>query len=207
MPFPTRLLLEDEQIALDLRPHWWFLVGPVAGGVPVLGLVVAVATQLDGDAQTAGWWLCAAVALAWAAWLAGRLMRWTTTHFVVTSDRLIHRRGVLARHGRDIPLERVNDIASTQSLLERIIGAGDLLIESAGEQGQQTFKDIPHPDKVQHEICRQMELNRNRLAAGFPAAGGHTVPDQIAALARLRDQGVITGVEFDAKKADLLERM
>ncbi|HLF40889.1 MAG TPA: PH domain-containing protein [Acidimicrobiia bacterium] len=211
MPFPTRLLLEGEQIALDLRPHWWFFVGPVAAGIPVLALVIAVGTQAEGDVQTAGWWLSAAVALAWAVWLVGRLLRWTTTHFVVTSDRLIHRSGVFAKHGRDIPLERVNDIASSQTFFERMIGAGDLLIESAGERGQQKFTDISRPDHVQQEIYRQMESNANRTAAaGFHAAGSpgrQSVPEQIAALAQLRDQGVISNAEFEAKKADLLSRM
>ncbi len=210
MGFPPRLLLEGETIALDLRPHWWFFAGPAAAGVPVIALLVG-ASQLDGDAYTAGMFVAAAVALAWALWLAGRLARWYTTHFVVTSDRLIYRTGVLAKHGRDIPLERVNDITSNQSFLERILGSGDLLIESAGERGQQTFADIGHPDQVQQEIYKQMEGNATRaMSAGArpasaPAAA--SIPEQIAALADLRDKGVLSPAEFEAKKAQLLERM
>jgi uncharacterized membrane protein YdbT with pleckstrin-like domain len=206
MPFPTRLLLEGESIVLDLRPHWWFFVAPVAAGVPLIAVLVGV-YQLEGDAETAGLYAFAVLAVLWAVWLTVRLAHWATTHFVVTTDRLVFRSGVLSKQGRDIPLERVNDIASSQTFFERILGAGDLLIESAGERGQQTFTDIPHPDAVQQEIYRQMEANesRSRWAGRVPVTV--SVTDQIAALANLRDRGVISEEEFQAKKADLLSRM
>jgi uncharacterized membrane protein YdbT with pleckstrin-like domain len=145
-------------------------------------------------------------------WLGQRLARWATTHFVVTSDRIVFRSGVLSKHGRDIPLERVNDITSNQTFFERIIGAGDLLIESAGERGQQTFSDIPHPDHVQQEIYRQMEGNAARAMSagarpGPRAPATPSVTEQISALADLRDRGAISEVEFEAKKAELLKRL
>ena len=205
MPFPKRLILDGETVALDLRPHWWFFAGPLFAGIPVLVLLI-VALKQNGDVQTAGLWVTVAVALAWAVWLGARLISWQTTHFVVTSDRLVFRSGILAKHTRDIPLEKVNDLASSQSFFERIIGAGDLLIESAGERGQETFSDIPHPDAVQQEIYRQMEVNQTRMTGG----GGprqQSVTDQIAALADLRDRGAISPAEYEAKKAQLLDRL
>jgi membrane protein YdbS with pleckstrin-like domain len=211
MPFPTRLLLEGESVHVDLRPHWWYFVGPVAAGFPVVALGYGV-LQLEGDVGQLAAWAYLALVLAWALWLGARLARWATTHFVVTSDRIVYRTGVLSKHGRDIPLERVNDITSNQTLFERMIGAGDLLIESAGERGQQTFSDIPHPDHVQHEIYRQMEGNAARaLSAGVrpspSAPATPSVPGQIAALADLRDRGAISEAEFEAKKAELLKRI
>lgn len=214
MPYPRRLLNEGEEIAYDLRPHWWFFAKQALGGVGVVALLVAV-LQLDDSARDVGLWIFAAAAVVWAVLLLVRLARWFTTHFVVTSDRLIFRTGVLARHGREIPLERVNDITFNQSLWERIIGAGDLLIESAGEQGQQRFSDIPHPEQVQQEIYRQGEANEMRLrgggggGAGGGAGGARaaTIPEQIEQLAKLRDQGVLSADEFERKKRDLLDRM
>lgn len=211
MPFPTRLLLEGESVHVDLRPHWWFFVGPVAAGVPVLALIVGVSQIANDDWQRVGWWGVLAVVGAWGMWLSARLARWSTTHFVVTSDRIVYRTGVLSKHGRDVPLERVNDITSNRTLFERIIGAGDLLV-SARERGQQTFSDIPHPDDVQQEIYRQIEANAARaLSAGVPFVPGGpapaSVPDQIAALAALRDRGALSDAEFQAKKSELLERM
>jgi len=204
MPFPKRLLLDGETVALDLRPHWWFFAGPLFAGIPVLALLV-VALKQNGDVQTVFLWATAAVALGWAVWLGSRLISWQTTHFVVTSDRLVFRSGILAKHTRDIPLEKVNDLASSQSFFERMIGAGDLLIESAGERGQETFSDIPHPDAVQQEIYRQMEANAARAMGGAPRQ--QSVTDQIAALADLRDRGAISPGEYEAKKAQLLDRL
>jgi uncharacterized membrane protein YdbT with pleckstrin-like domain len=168
--------------------------------------------QLEGDAATAGAWVYLALVIAWLVWLGARLARWATTHFVVTSDRIVFRTGVLSKHGRDIPLERVNDITSNQTLFERMLGSGDLLIESAGERGQQTFSDIPHPDHVQQEIYRQMEGNATRaMSAGFRptphAPATQSVTEQISALADLRDRGAISEAEFEAKKAELLKRL
>jgi uncharacterized membrane protein YdbT with pleckstrin-like domain len=205
MPFPKRLLLDGEVVALDLRPHWWFFAGPMFAGIPVLALLIGALKQ-NGDVQTVGLWVTAAVALGWAVWLGSRLISWQTTHFLVTSERLVFRSGILAKHTRDIPLDKINDLASSQSFFERMIGAGDLLIESAGERGQETFSDIPHPDAVQQEIYRQMETNQARTMGGGPPRQA-SVTDQIAALADLLDRGAISPAEYEAKKAQLLDRL
>jgi len=205
MPFPKRLLLDGETVALDLRPHWWFFAGPLFAGVPVLVLLVAALKQ-NGDVQTIGLWVTVAVALAWAVWLGSRLISWQTTHFLVTSERLVFRSGILAKHTRDIPLDKINDLASSQTIFERMIGAGDLLIESAGERGQETFSDIPHPDAVQQEIYRQMEINQARTMGRGPVQAP-SVTDQIAALADLLERGAISQAEYEAKKAQLLDRL
>ncbi len=204
MPFPRKLLLESETVALDLRPHWWFFAGPLFSGIPVIALLVG-ALQLNGDMQTVGLWATAALALAWAVWLGSRLISWQTTHFVVTSDRLIFRSGILAKHSRDIPLEKVEYLDARQSFFERLIGAGDLVIKSGDEQ-QQAFKDIPRPDAVQREINRQMEANQSR-AMGGGRAPAPSVTDQIAALADLLERGAISQAEYEVKKAQLLDRL
>ena len=86
------------------------------------------------------------------------------TYFVVTSRRVIYRSGVISKRGVEIPLERINNINFHQRLIDRIIGAGDLDIESAGKDGQSHFDFIRHPDGVQHEIYRQMEARNMPVA-------------------------------------------
>jgi hypothetical protein len=98
-----------------------------------------------------------------------------------------------------------------------VIGAGDLEIESAGRDGQSKFNDVWHPDAVQQELYRVMEEHAKtragwtggaQAAAPRPAASpAVSVPDQIQQLAGLRDSGAITAEEYEAKKAQLLERM
>src|SRR5205823_5211660 len=140
-------------------------------------------------------------------WFLKRYAVWATTSFVVTTDRLISRSGVLAKHGREIPLERVNDISFNQGLFERMIGAGDLMIESGGERGQETFPDIPRPSRVQNVIYREIERSKARDADRMAGRRELSVPEQLEKLDELRQRGVLSQAEFEAKKAQLLDRM
>jgi uncharacterized membrane protein YdbT with pleckstrin-like domain len=214
VPYPRRLLSEGEEITLDLRPHWWYFAKHIVFGLGVLVLLVLV-TRLNGDVEDWGMWAWAVLALVWAGWLGLRYLNWTFTHFVVTTNRVIFRTGVLAKHGVEIPMDRISNINFHQSIWERVIGAGDLEIESAGRDGQTKFNDVWHPDAVQQTIYQEME-NHARTRASWSSGGTvaqpataaqPSVPDQLNQLADLRDRGVITAAEFEAKKAQLLDRM
>jgi uncharacterized membrane protein YdbT with pleckstrin-like domain len=227
LAFPERLLAEHEELVYDLRPHWLTLVVPVLLTVAVVvgvgaAWVVMPAGDLQQPARLAVGLLGLAVLLVT---VAGRVLRWATTHFVLTTDRLIFRSGVVAKFGREIPLERINDVTFSQSLFERLVGVGDLLLESAGEQGQSRFSNIRDPEAVQLEIYRQMEAN-DRRRAGYattqphPAVSADRTPtpptppirtrsplDDLERLADLRDRGAITEEEFQRMKRELLDRM
>jgi len=232
MPYPKHLINENETVALDLRPHWWFFSRHILTGIPLFIIIVVVLSQTSsgnfgGDSLR---WIVGILVIAWAVWLGVKYLDWARTYFVVTSDRVIFRTGVLARHGVEIPLERINNINYHQRLFERIIGAGNLEIQSAGDQGTSRFDFVRHPDGVQQEIYRQMEANAREQAgygsdaiakavrdslgqtapAAAPAGGGGgsaDIPNQIAQLAQLRDQGHITPEEYERKKSQLLDRM
>jgi uncharacterized membrane protein YdbT with pleckstrin-like domain len=156
VPFPRRLLNDNEVVILDLRPHWWMLVGSAA--LLALGLAVAVAVSIavPGVAHDPLLIVSLIVVLFLLARFVRRYARWATTNMVLTSDRLILRAGVFGKSGREIPLERINDLTYRQSLFERLIGAGDLLVESGGERGQQVLRMVPNPMRVQQEIYKQM---------------------------------------------------
>jgi uncharacterized membrane protein YdbT with pleckstrin-like domain len=198
------LLNDGEEVVLDLRPHWWFFVGPLVAVVLTLVAVGAVAILDLPDWLFLG---LLGLLLLNVLWLAFRLARWTTTNFVVTTDRLIYRSGVVSKQGKEIPLERLNDISFHQSVLERILGAGDLMIESGGERGQQMFSDIRRPAHVQNEIYRQIELSQGRDADRMAGRRELSIPEQIDKLDELRQRGVISQAEFEAKKSQLLDRM
>jgi uncharacterized membrane protein YdbT with pleckstrin-like domain len=214
MAYPENLIQEGETVALDLRPHWWFFSRNILTGIP-LAIVLILVQQLDGGTfKNVSNAFVGVVLIAWAVWLGLKYLQWRMTYFVVTSRRVIYRSGVISKRGVEIPLERINNINFHQRLIDRIIGAGDLDIESAGKDGQSHFDFIRHPDGVQHEIYRQMEsrnmpvaMVQQAPAVVSPAQPGAAVPEQIEQLARLRDQGHITEAEFEAKKAELLGRM
>ena len=208
MPFSRKLLNDDEDIALDLHPHWEYFLKAGAALLAAVAFGLFVLTR--GDPPSVIEAVAGVLVLLTLAWFGVTYARWSTTNFVVTTDRLIYRHGVLAKHGIEIPLERVNTVFFSQSILERIVGSGDLVIESAGELGRQNFSNVRKPSAVQNEIYRQMEANENRKfdrIGNRGPAGGQSVPEQIQALDALRQQGVLTDAEFQAKKAQLLDRM
>ena len=203
--YPRKLLGPEEEIVEDLRPHWWYLVKPVL--VLVAALAIGIALLAWNNVEVLDWagGLVVLVALGFFVW---KYLEWISTNFTVTTDRVIFRSGVLSKSGIEIPLERINTVFFNQSLFERLIRAGDLIIESAGESGQSHFSDIRNPTLVQAEIYRQMEDNENRKfdRINRPAAT-LSVPEQIEKLDELRQRGVLSQQEFEAKKADLLGRM
>jgi uncharacterized membrane protein YdbT with pleckstrin-like domain len=214
MPYPDNLVQEGETVALDLRPHWWYFSRNILTGIPLALLLILVLSHQNSDWQKYTGAIIGIVALVWGCWLGLKYLQWRMTYFVVTSRRVIYRSGVISKRGVEIPLERINNINFHQRLIDRIIGAGDLDIESAGKDGQSHFDFIRHPDGVQHEIYRQMETRNMPVAmvqqapsVVAPAQPGAAVPEQIEQLARLRDQGHITDAEYEAKKAELLGRM
>jgi uncharacterized membrane protein YdbT with pleckstrin-like domain len=216
VPFPRKLLNDDEQIVLDLHPHWWFFAPPLLALIAALILGILA---LANDVHTALKVPVGLIVLGLLAWFGWRYLRWITTNFVVTTDRLIYRHGVLSKHGIEIPLDRVNTVFFRQSIFERIVGAGDLVIESASETGRQRFSNVRKPSAVQNEIYRQIEANENRKydRVGVSAAAGtsgaqraddtESIPAQIRQLDELRKQGLITEEEFTRKKQQLLDRM
>jgi uncharacterized membrane protein YdbT with pleckstrin-like domain len=163
MAFPRKLLNDDEQIVLDLRPHWMYFLEPALALISVAVVyIVVVAVFDDGWFEDAIQWLGGILLIALIPWTVIRYIKWSTINFVVTTDRVIYRSGVFAKSGIQIPLERVNNVIFRQSFWNRIFGAGDLIIESAGEDGRQVFNDVNHPDHVQNVIHREMDAAEDR---------------------------------------------
>jgi uncharacterized membrane protein YdbT with pleckstrin-like domain len=210
MPFPRKLLAEHERLMLDIRPHWIALVSPAIATILTLVAVILIAANFPPSLP--GWMLTVVILAGIGLFLAfpfRAFLNWVTSHFVVTSDRVIHRSGWLAKQSMEIALERVNDVRFHQSVLERVVGAGDLRIESGGEYGQNHFRDIRDPERVQKLIYEMAEENEARMKApAATAAGGEDDPlDQLEQLARLKEQGHITPQEFEVQKRRLLGRM
>jgi uncharacterized membrane protein YdbT with pleckstrin-like domain len=205
MPYPKKLLNDNETVALDLHPHWWFFAK--SGASMLVSILVGVASMiwLDGDVQKVVNWIAIAGIVISAVLLVSRYIQWFTTNFVITSDRIIFRTGVFAKHGIEIPLERVNNVIFHQSVIERILGAGDLLIESGGETGQQRFTEVRDPDRVQALIHTQVDAKMTRR--GSQASGGDATSDVASQLEKLEgmlQRGTLTPSEFEAQKRKLL---
>jgi membrane protein YdbS with pleckstrin-like domain len=156
---------DDEQLVLRLHPHWKVLVRPVLLAVIVVAAaLVLVAVIPSGKAAAAERLAVAAVAiLALMLWLAVPVLRWRTTTYELTTRRLRVRDGIVTRHGRDIPLARINDVSFEQGPLDRLLGCGRLVVESAGEHGQIRLTEIPHVQYVHTTLFRLVEDEQRRL--------------------------------------------
>jgi uncharacterized membrane protein YdbT with pleckstrin-like domain len=202
MPYPTKLLNNNESIVLDLHPHWWYFIEAAVALVITIVLAIVVVAV---DAPDAVKWLCLVLIVLSALWLVARYLRWMTTNFVVTTDRVIFRHGLFAKSGIEIPLERVNSVHFKQGIVERILGAGDLIIESGAEHGMQRFTDVKHPDRVTNTIHREMDANEDRMYGGrAAAAAAPDVYSQLEKLEGMLQRGTLTPEEFADQKRKLL---
>ena len=199
MQYPHSLLSDGEEVLRSFRPHWKSLVIPAIWTLFVI-IGLALVPRLPDEA-----WLrlgvLAVVSLGWIVVALVPTLRWWYTQFVLTNERLVLRKGIIARSGVEIPLEVINDVIFSQTVFERLLGFGDLIIESAGEMGQSRFSNIPDPNEFQAELYRVREDRTRALSST------ETPSDTLATLARLHADGVLTDEEFASKKAKLLDEI
>jgi uncharacterized membrane protein YdbT with pleckstrin-like domain len=171
MAFPDKLLTRDEDVVEHLHPHWITLV-PATLWLIILCVLsgIGLAFAPDGTARTPVILAIVVAALVLLSWLTfAPWIRWRTTHYVITSQRVLIRRGVLRHAGRDIGLARINDVGFVLTLWDRLVGAGTLTIESAGDLGQERLVNVPHAERVQQTLNRLIDEDAQRHYRGHAA--------------------------------------
>lgn len=164
MSFPESVLLKDEKVVERFGPHKIVIAEPVFSFI-IVGLIIGAALvflpkhlNLHGQSLTIttlvllGAWL-----LIGGTRLAVKMIRWRCTIYVFTNHRVITRVGVFSRSGRDISLERIADVGYNQSFLDRLIGAGTLIIESSGEHGTDSLNQVPNADRLHGVLSRLVD--------------------------------------------------
>jgi uncharacterized membrane protein YdbT with pleckstrin-like domain len=203
MPFSSRHLNDGETLVLDLHPHWWFFGPESISVLASMFVTLYLRSKVSGWLETSVSYVGLAAIIVSVSWLCVALIKWRTTYFVVTSHRLIYRQGVVARNGVEIPLERVNNVNFEQSIFERLIQVGDLLVESGGQEGQQVFSDIARPEEVQNIIHSTIQREKNQRSDGAPSLAG--IAHELERLVGLRNRGVLTDEEFEEQKRRLID--
>jgi uncharacterized membrane protein YdbT with pleckstrin-like domain len=166
VPYPDKLLADDEEVVRHLHPHWVTLFWPIVAFLVVVGgASYGAALVPDGPRQGMVRLVVAGFAVLLLARAVVRpVLRWRTTHYVVTTHRLLFREGILARRGRDIGLSRITDVSYCQTLWERLISSGTLTIESAGDGGATVLRRIPDSEGVQQLLAHMVEEDADRRA-------------------------------------------
>ncbi|AHI01317.1 PH domain-containing protein [Kutzneria viridogrisea] len=162
MAYPDDLLGEDERVVIHKHPHWKMLIIPVL----VLLITAGAGAYLASLVSSQSWHLFAWIAIGVVAaiiiiWVVlSPLVRWRSTHFVITTQRVMVREGVLTRTGIDIPLSRINSVQFRHGLIDRIVGAGTLIVESASDEPLE-FDDIPNVERVHSLLYREINDDPN----------------------------------------------
>jgi uncharacterized membrane protein YdbT with pleckstrin-like domain len=150
----NRYLLPHERQVISVHEHPAVLIGPIA--LVLLGLAIAgylsnsPITNHNGTALLVIW-------LAWGVlllWLGVKIWDWAVNYFVVTSQRLLLAQGVIVRKVGMLPLAKVTDMSFQRSTIGRILGYGEFIVESAGQdQALRNVKFIPYPEQLYLEVC------------------------------------------------------
>lgn len=196
MPLSRRLLLQGEDVVVEVRPHWSSLGRALPATVAALALVVAQLAAWPSAPSAVADLLLVIFGVA-ALWLGGRAVRWRATSLVVTTARIVQRSGVLARRGLDIRLERVNELSYHQTILGRIWGTGQLVVEVGGETGTVVFDHVRRPAALAGVVQEQISALHARGSGADPRAAppivvhgpDDTPPAGIWGLRRSRDHG------------------
>ncbi|NKY50585.1 PH domain-containing protein [Nocardia vermiculata] len=160
MGYPEELLAPDEQLLLHRHPHWKMLFLPA--------LTFILATAVAGFASGLAWRntegsvrtvVLIVVVAVWALLLVWRcltpVIRWKSTHFIITDRRVLVREGVLTHTGIDIPMSRISSVQFSHGLSDRMLGTGTLIIDAASGDPLE-YDDIPEVQKVHALLYHQV---------------------------------------------------
>ncbi len=149
MGLPAKLLGQGEYEVLHMRTHAKRMVVPALVLIITAGVVGVAWALLPATVQpVAGIVVVALGLIVFVAWVLVPFLRWRTTTYTVTNRRVITRRGILNRSGHDLPLLRINDVSYERSVLDRMLGCGTLLIQTASENGPVVLPDVPEVEQV-----------------------------------------------------------
>ncbi len=159
-------LSEGERLVLKLHPHWKTLVRPIflLAVIVAAAIVVLILLPARSDTTIARLAVAAVALVAAIIFSVIPVLRWRTTSYELTTRRLRLREGLLARSGRDFPLIRISDVSFSHGLIDRLLGCGRLIVESAGEHGQLVLTEIPQVEQVQATLFQLVEDEQARLA-------------------------------------------
>jgi hypothetical protein len=188
-----------------------------SGLAAILIFAVALYVLLGSQYKLVGW-----LSLGLAAIPLFDVIRivadWLNEAYIITNRRVMEIRGIINKHVRDSALEKVNDVELDQSVVGRVLGYGTVQIITGSDIGMNTFRRINNPIRFKREMLNAKE--RLHVDSDMPERRLETEPlpsalvadrdrisDLLVELADLRQRGILSEEEFQAKKKDLLDRM
>jgi hypothetical protein len=229
----SSLLATGERVLLVRQRHWltfleagrWFVL---AFGVGLLAALLDTAVPDDGAVGFLGtllswaFWLFLLIGIAGVGWY---YLVWRFERYLVTSRRVIEAGGVINKYSRDTSLDAITDMIVGHPWLGRIVGYGEIDLLTASEAGTSKIRFLPEADNFKKSLLdakheHELDVGGGRVlqeavASAAPAApaakdqnlSADELDSALSRLAELRDRGLLTQSEFDAKKRELLDRL
>lgn len=145
-------LADGETIVMQLRTHPKKVIKPFLVLVLLLAALVALwVVPLPVDGMVLWFATLVVVVLSLVATI-GPFLRWRTTRYIVTNQRVALRTGILTQTGRDIPLYRINNVTFEKQLSDRFWGCGTLVISDGTDQPGMVLDDVPDVEQVQRGL-------------------------------------------------------
>lgn len=213
MSYLRHLLGEGEEIVFETRQHWFIPLAQVLTEVVLIGLLIAAVIVIPRT----GWPIrnevvyFGAVAIGIIVFFSalGDILRWRNEQFIITDRRVLQLQGVINKNVLDSSLEKINDVELHQSWIGRIFNFGNIEILTASEEGVNRMHAIERPvdfKRVMQDARARYDgyLDRGPVQ---PYDNPRDVQSVLLQLAALRDRGVLSPTEFEAKKRELLSRI
>ena len=152
-------LLPGENLILKVHQHWIFVAKNLLIPIALL-LLTVVADILIGPGHGIRTYLTLVVVAIALLWLIVAWIRWQSISYTLTDQRIKLESGILSRSEKIIPIDRIQDCTTRQSLTGRILGYGRVEIDAAGAQGAEVLAHLPHPGTFRDQVFVQSERRR-----------------------------------------------
>jgi len=155
-------LLPGENLILKTHQHWIVLVKALV--IPVVLLIIAAVVDFIVKSGTGIPHFRTIITLAAASiallWLIVVWIRWQSIAYTLTDQRIKIESGVFGRASKIIPIDRIQDCTTRQSLFGRILGYGRVEVDAAGAQGAEVLEHLPNPATFRDQVFVQSERRR-----------------------------------------------
>lgn len=206
-------------------------VAVLIAGVVLFALQLTMGTDgVVGFLRTLAFWASVVLVIVGVAMVGYSYVQWWVEDYVVTNQKVMKVAGLLRKRTSGAALEKINDVIMEQGPLGRMLGYGTLQVSTASDTSDLTYRTMRKPAEFRREMLDQKLVfeqadarqisdavraaapaQATRVAVPVPpppapvAAAAPSAEEKLRSLGKLRDDGLITPEEFDAKKAELLE--
>jgi uncharacterized membrane protein YdbT with pleckstrin-like domain len=149
-------LRKDEQLIFETRKHWFFLIIPILIAMALIILSLYLYFLLE---ESKSWYL--AIPVVSVLYFIYRYYTWKNDLWAVTNIRVIDESGVFTINSKESPIDKINNVSYHQSVLGRILGYGDVQIQTAAEMGETSYSNISHPKRLKEALSSAMELYKD----------------------------------------------